>query len=78
MLLMVGDIILANLNNFLSENPLDQSRGLIYLGFGMESTAAIYARETSTKVGEGVLSGADNVVANLNNSLSQKTHNQQW
>ena len=42
----------------------------------MESTAAIYARETSTKVGEGVLSGADNVVANLNNSLSQKTHNQ--
>jgi len=44
----------------------------------MESTAAICARETSTMVGEGVPSGGDIVVANLNNFLSEKTHNQRW
>ena len=42
----------------------------------MVSTAAIYARETSIIVGKGVLSGADIVVANLNNFLSEKTNNQ--
>jgi len=42
----------------------------------MVSTALIYSRETSMIVGEGVLLGADIVVANLNNFLSEKTHDQ--
>jgi len=42
----------------------------------MESTAAICVRETSTMAGEGVLSSGNIVVANLNNVLSEKTHNQ--
>ena len=33
------------------------NNGIIYLRFSMVSTAAIYARETSTMVGEGALSG---------------------